>query len=201
MGKVTFIGLTFEGEENNFHLIESHPSMHTISMCDEAKPCMCLTFNLFWVNDFYVYYTDKFSNPNLKVITHNFERFLSCNLNFVFIFSEKNMKKSIEKCWYLRLLAHFQVGAHRMEGSRPTHIHMGLVKWLQHLYEISALPLMQKKKKKRKRKHKQHLLQMIHGYMLHELNQLRDFLVKIKKRGRICCHKNICLTLFKYVLV
>lgn len=47
----------------------------------------------------------------------------------------------MEVCLYLWFLAHLQVGTHRMEGSGPTHIEMGLVERLQHLDKIWALPL------------------------------------------------------------
>lgn len=39
-------------------------------------------------------------------------------------------------CLYLWFLSNLQVGTHRVEGSCPTHIEMGLVEWLQHLDEI-----------------------------------------------------------------
>lgn len=42
----------------------------------------------------------------------------------------------MEVCLYLWFLPHLQVGTHRVEGSGPTHIEMGVVERLQHLDKI-----------------------------------------------------------------
>jgi len=43
---------------------------------------------------------------------------------------------------YLRSPAHLQEATHGMEGTRPTHVQVGLVQWLQHLHKVGTLPLL-----------------------------------------------------------
>lgn len=62
------------------------------------------------------------------------------------------VEKVEETCPYLRFLAHFQIGADRVESTCPTHIQMGLVEWLQHLDEIWALPLKEQRAERRRKR-------------------------------------------------